>query len=114
MLLAVAVVVVAAASALGSVHQGKSLEAMLNLLAILGLFLATALFVRGSGDARLLVSAQVLSAIPVALFGILQHYRPELVPAGSSYPGRALGPFGQPNRLGGYLVAALPLALTLS
>lgn len=113
-LLAIAVVILAAASAVGSVHQGKSLEAMLNLLAILGLFLATALFVRGSGDARLLVSAQILSAIPVALFGILQHYRPELVPAGSSYPGRALGPFGQPNRLGGYLIAAIPLAITLS
>ena len=116
-LLAIGVVVVAACSAAGSVHQGKSLEAMLNLLAILGLFLATIFFVRGTRHARWLVSAQVLCALPVAILGILQHFRPELVPSGSSYPGRALGPlgpFGQPNRLGGYLIAALPLAVTLA
>jgi O-antigen ligase/Tfp pilus assembly protein PilF len=113
-LLAVGVVLLAAASAVVSVHSGKSLEAMLNLLAILGLFLATVFLVRGSGHARLLALAQVFCALPVAVLGILQHYRPELVPAGSSYPGRALGPFGQPNRLGGYLIAALPLAITLS
>ena len=116
-LLAIGVAVVAACSAAGSVHQGKSLEAMLNLLAILGLFLATIFFVRGTRHARWLVSAQVLCAIPVAIIGLLQHFRPELLPAGSSYPGRALGPlgpFGQPNRLGGYLIAALPLAFTLA
>jgi O-antigen ligase/Tfp pilus assembly protein PilF len=112
--LAVAVVLLASVSAVVSVHPGKSLEAMLNLLAILGLFLATLFLVRGAGHARLLALAQVLCALPVAILGILQHYRPELVPAGSSYPGRALGPFGQPNRLGGYLIAALPLAITLS
>ena len=48
-LLAIGVVVLAGASAIVSVHPGKSLEAMLNLLAILGLFLATLYFVRGSG-----------------------------------------------------------------
>ncbi|HET9952072.1 MAG TPA: O-antigen ligase family protein [Candidatus Eisenbacteria bacterium] len=113
-LLAIGVVLLAGASALVSVHYGKSLEAMLNLLAILGLFLATLFLVRGSGAVRFLAFAQILCALPVAILGILQHYRPELVPAGSSYPGRALGPFGQPNRLGGYLIAVLPLALTLS
>jgi O-antigen ligase/Flp pilus assembly protein TadD len=113
-LLAIGVVVLAGASAMVSVHPGKSLEAMLNLLAILGLFLATLYFVRGSGAARVLAISQIVCALPIAILGILQHYRPELVPPGSSYPGRALGPFGQPNRLGGYLIAALPLALVLS
>ncbi len=113
-LLAIAILVLVAASAAGSIHKGKSLEAMLNLLAILGLFLATTFFVRGAGDVRFLVSAQVLLAVPVAVYGILQILRPELMPAGSSYPGRALGPFGQPNRLGGYLIAAIPLAIALS
>ena len=113
-LLAIGVVVLAGVSALVSVHYGKSLEAMLNLLAILGLFLATLFFVRGLGAARFVAAAQIFCALPIAILGILQHYRPELVPAGSSYPGRALGPFGQPNRLGGYLIAALPLAITLS
>ena len=113
-LLAIGVVALAGVSASVSVHYGKSLEAMLNLLAILGLFLTTLFFARGLGAARLLAAAQVVWAIPIALLGILQHYRPELVPAGSSYTDRALGPFGQPNRLGGYLIAALPIALTLS
>ncbi|HEU4724255.1 MAG TPA: O-antigen ligase family protein, partial [Candidatus Eisenbacteria bacterium] len=116
-LLAIGVVLVAAVSAVGSVHQGKSLEAMLNLLAILGLFLATIFLVRGARHARWLVIAQIVSALGVAFVGILQNVRPELVPAGSSYPGRALGPlgsFGQPNRLGGYLIAAIPLAITLA
>lgn len=112
--LAIGVVVFAGASSLGSVHIGKSLEGMLNLLAILGLFLAAAFLVRGLRPARLLALAQIAAALPVALLGILQHYRPELVPADSSYPGRALGPFYQPNRFGGYVVAALPLALALT
>jgi O-antigen ligase/Flp pilus assembly protein TadD len=113
-LLAIGVVLVAAFSAAGSVHRGKSLEAMLNLLAILGLFLAALLMVRGGRNARWLAIAQILCALPVAALGILQQLRPELVPAGNSYPGRALGPFLQPNRLGGYLIAALPLAIALT
>jgi Flp pilus assembly protein protease CpaA len=83
-LLAIAIVVLAATSAAGSVNKGKSLEAMLNLLAILGLFLATTLYVRGAGDVRLLVAAQVFLAVPVALFGILLNIRPNNVPAGSA------------------------------
>ena len=112
--LAIGAAVFAVASTLASVHLGKSLEGMLNLLAILGLFLAATFFVRGLNSARLLAIAQVAVALPVAILGILQHYRPELVPADSSYPGRALGPFYQPNRFGGYIVAALPLALALT
>jgi hypothetical protein len=48
------------------------------------------------------------------VLGIVQHFRPELLPAANSYPGRALGPFGQPNRMGGYIVASIPLALALA
>jgi putative inorganic carbon (HCO3(-)) transporter len=105
---------VSAVSAVISVHRGKSLEAMLNLLAITGLFLLAALALRGARSIRAVAMAEVLAAIPVAVLGILQHFRPELLPAGNSYPGRALGPFGQPNRLGGYLIAAIPLSLALS
>ena len=43
---------VTAASAVMSVHRGKSLEAMLNVLAILGLFLAAALLLRGARALR--------------------------------------------------------------
>src|SRR5262249_44725156 len=43
-----------------------------------------------------------------------QHFRPDLIPAGNSYPGRAVGPFLQPNRLAGYLIAVIPLAIALS
>ncbi|MGE5174778.1 MAG: O-antigen ligase family protein [Hyphomicrobiales bacterium] len=98
-------------SAAVSVHRGKSLEAMLNVFAILGLFLAAALLLRGARALRGLALAEILTAIPVAALGIAQHVRPDLVPADSSYPGRALGPLGQPNRLGGYLIAIIPLAL---
>jgi putative inorganic carbon (HCO3(-)) transporter len=101
-------------SAAMSVHRGKSLEAMLNLLAILGLFLAAALLLRGARAFRAVALTQVLAAVPVAALGIVQHFRPDLMPADSSYPGRALGPFGQPNRLGGYLIAAIPVALALA
>ncbi len=101
-------------SAILSVHRGKSLEAMLNLLAIMGLFLAAALLIRGARQIRVVAALEVLAAVPVALLGIAQHFRPDLVPADNSYPGRALGPFGQPNRLGGYLIAAIPLAVALA
>jgi O-antigen ligase len=87
---------------------------MLNLLAITGLFLTAALAVRGLRSVRGIALLQLVAAVPVAILGILQHFRPELLPTANSYPGRALGPFGQPNRLGGYLIAAIPLALALS
>jgi putative inorganic carbon (HCO3(-)) transporter len=103
-----------ALSAAFSIHRGKSLEAMLNLLAISGLFLTAARFVRGTGLLRAIAFLEVLAAIPVAALGLLQHFRPELLPAANSYPGRALGPFGQPNRMGGYVVAAIPVALALA
>jgi O-antigen ligase len=101
-------------SAALSIHRGKSLEAMLNLLAIIGLFLAAATAIRGARWARRVALIEVLAAIPVAAYGIAQHFRPELLPAANSYPGRALGPFGQPNRLGGYLIAAIPVAVALA
>ena len=110
----VLVVATSAVSAAISIHRGKSLEAMLDLLAIVGLFLTAAVALRGAGALRRLAIAQVLAAVPVALYGIAQHYRPELLPVGNSYPGRVVGPFAQPNRLGGYLIAAIPLALALS
>ena len=107
-------VLVSAFSAALSIHRGKSLEAMLNLLAITGLFLTAATLVRGYRLLSGLALFEVLAALPVAAWGLVQHFRPELLPAANSYPGRALGPFGQPNRLGGYLIAAIPLALALS
>ncbi|HXL15683.1 MAG TPA: O-antigen ligase family protein [Methylomirabilota bacterium] len=110
----VVLVLASALSAAFSIHRGKSLEAMLNLLAITGLFLAAASCVRGFGMIRGVAFLEVLAAIPVATLGLLQHFRPELLPAANSYPGRALGPFGQPNRMGGYIVATIPLALALA
>jgi O-antigen ligase/Flp pilus assembly protein TadD len=107
-------VLVSTVSAAFSIHRGKSLEAMLNLLAITGLFLAAAVCVRGTTMLRGLAFFQVLAALPVAALGLLQHFRPELLPAANSYPGRALGPFGQPNRMGGYIVASIPVALALA
>jgi len=108
------VVLVSGLSAVFSIHRGKSLEAMLNLLAITGLFLAAVTCVRGAGMIRGIAFLEVLAAIPVATLGLMQHFRPELLPAANSYPGRALGPFGQPNRMGGYIIAAIPIALALS
>ena len=107
-------VFVSALSAAFSIHRGKSLEAMLNLLAITGLFLTAATFARGIGTVRAIAFLEVLAALPVAALGLMQHFRPELLPAANSYPGRALGPFAQPNRMGGYIVATIPIALTLA
>lgn len=107
-------VLASALSAAFSIHRGKSLEAMLNLLAITGLFLTAASCVRGAGMLRGVAILEVVAAVPVAVLGIVQHFRPELLPATNSYPGRALGPFGQPNRMGGYIVASIPLALALA
>jgi len=111
---AILVAAVAACSAVLSVHRGKSLEAMLTGLGILGLFLGAALLVRGARWIRAVAVIEVLAAVPVALLGIAQHFRPDLMPAESSYPGRALGPFGQPNRFGGFLIASIPLAIALA
>jgi O-antigen ligase/Tfp pilus assembly protein PilF len=109
-----ALLAVSILSGVVSVHRGKSLEAMLNLLAISGLFLAAAMFLRGSRRLRSVAWVQLLAAVPVAAIGLAQYFRPDLLPASNSYPGRALGPFGQPNRLGGYLIAVIPVALALA
>ena len=114
MLGCILVVAMSGLSAATSVNRGKSLEAMLNLLAIAGLFLTAVVALRGKKFIRGVALLEILAAVPVAAVGIAQHFRPDLVPAGNSYPGRALGPFGQPNRLGGYLIALIPLALALS
>lgn len=110
----VLIVAISVLSATISVHRGKSLEAMLNLLAITGLFLTAAFALRGSHWLRRVAMLEVAAAIPVAAYGIFQHFRPDLLPATNSYPGRALGPFGQPNRLGGYLIALIPVAIALA
>ena len=110
----VALLGVSLLSAALSIHRGKSLEAMLDLLAISGLFLVAVLYSRGARRLRGLALMQVIAAVPVAVIGLAQYFRPELLPASNSYPGRALGPFGQPNRLGGYLIAAIPVALALA
>jgi O-antigen ligase/Tfp pilus assembly protein PilF len=107
-------VALSALSAAMSVHWGKSLEAMLNLLATAGLFLTAAIALRGASAVRSLALVEVLAAIPVTLVGLAQHFRPDLLPAGNSYPGRAVGPFLQPNRFGGYLIAIIPTALALT
>ena len=101
-------------SAVLSVHRGKSLEAMLNLFAIAGLFLGAAFLLRGNRLLRSVALLEVLAAVPVAAIGLAQHFRPDILPPGNPYPGRALGPFGQPNRLGGYLIAIVPVAIALS
>ena len=111
---AMLLIVVSLLSAAFSVHRGKSLEAMLNLSAIAGLFLAAAFFLRGNRLLRSIALLEVLAAVPVAALGLAQHFRPDILPPGNPYPGRALGPFGQPNRLGGYLIAVVPVAIALS
>lgn len=109
-----AFVLVSAVSAVFSIHRGRSLEAMLSLLAVTGLFLTAAMLVRGAGPLRFMAVVEVLAALPVAALGLLQYFRPELLPADNPYPGRVLGSFGQPNRLGGYLACVIPVALALS
>jgi len=111
---ALLLIAVSLLSAAISVHRGKSLEAMINLFAIAGLFLAAAFLLRGNRLLRSVALLEVLAAVPVAAFGLAQHFRPDILPPGNPYPGRALGPFGQPNRLGGYLIAIVPVAIALS
>jgi len=107
-------VAISSLSAALSIHWGKSLEAMLNLLAVAGLFLTAAIALRGASAMRLLAMFEVFAAIPVTVVGLAQHFRPDLISVGNSYPGRAVGPFLQPNRLAGYLIAVVPLAIALS
>jgi len=107
-------VAISSLSAAISIHWGKSLEAMLNLLAVAGLFLTAAIALRGASAVRLLALFEVLAAIPVTAVGVAQHFRPDLIPAGNSYPGRVIGPLLQPNRLAGYLIAVIPLAIALT
>jgi O-antigen ligase len=103
-----------AASGALSIHRGRSLELLLNLLAFAGLFHVGAAVVRGERRLRVVAVAVLLAALPVAALGVLQFFRPEFLPAGSSYGNRVLGSFGQPNRLGGYLAGVIPVAVGLS
>jgi O-antigen ligase len=110
----VAYLLASAASSVFSIHRGRSLEAMLNLLALAGLFFTAARFAQGPRLLRYIAVVQIVAAVPVAALGLLQHFRPELLPPDNPYANRVLGPFGQPNRLGGYLIGAIPAGLALS
>src|SRR5258708_4030968 len=73
-------VLVSTASAAFSIHRGKSLDAMLNLLALTGLFLAPAVCVRGAPIRPALAFFLVLAAVPAAALVFLQTFRPRLLP----------------------------------
>src|SRR5262245_21869697 len=107
-------ILVSAASTAVSIKMGKSIEAMVNLLALAGLFVTAVTFCWDVRLLRIVAVCEVLAAVPVAAYGIAQLARPDLIPEGSSYVNRVLSSFGQPNRLGAYVAAALPVAVSLS
>ena len=85
--------------------------------ALLPAFLgAAALFVgwqlRRGGEAELAMAGICAGAVLAALHAASQHAGWDPIPRVDHFPYRIVGPFANPNHLGGFLAAALPLLLT--
>ncbi|MBN1570162.1 MAG: tetratricopeptide repeat protein [Acidobacteria bacterium] len=75
--------------------------------AILFLIIFTEL--RNSAQLRRLQYAFVLTSLPVAGYGILQHFSLDSLPWINAMPGRSTGTMGNPIFLGAYLAIVIPL-----
>ena len=66
---------------------------------------------RRRADAELAMAGICAAAVLAALHAAAQHAGWDPVPRADHFPARVVGPFANPNHLGGFLAAALPLLL---
>ncbi|WP_181884676.1 O-antigen ligase family protein [Neobacillus piezotolerans] len=107
----------AAISALLSEHKLTSFfgsilryEGLLTIVAYCSVFLFSYRLIEFQKQTKLVI-AFILCAIPISLYGILQHFRLEPLPRGTfDFGPSSIGLFGNPNFFGSYLVMVFLMA----
>jgi len=80
-------------------------------LAYITVFLGIVMVARAPRQWERLVSAALLASLPVALYGIIQHFNADPIDWGHLQASRITSTAGNPIFLGGYLLMVLPLTL---
>jgi tetratricopeptide (TPR) repeat protein len=75
------------------------------------LFLVVLSELRNSAQLRRLQYVFIVTSLPVAGYGFLQHFRADSLPWGNAMPGRSSGSMGNPIFLGAYLAMVIPLTI---
>jgi tetratricopeptide (TPR) repeat protein/O-antigen ligase len=93
----------------GSYHRRQGLYVALCYIAIFFLMLET---LRTRQQLERLLTAILLTSLPVSLYGIMQHYRIDpLVWIRARYSGRVESTLGNPILIGAYLIMVVPLTV---
>jgi len=107
-LLATALSVVPRVSLLGSYQR---LQGTYSNMAYIVLFLLMLQGLRTREQVERLITTVVLTSVPIALYGIVQHYGLDPLPWGGDVRTRVAGNMGNAIFVAAYLIMALPLAL---
>jgi len=101
-----------------SVHPGISwlgsyqrVQGTLTLFSYLVIFLAILLHLRRKDQFHRLVNLVILVSVPVALYGILQHYKLDPIPWGKDTSIRVASTLGNSIFIAAYLIMVFPLAV---
>jgi tetratricopeptide (TPR) repeat protein len=74
-------------------------------------FFLVILSLRTAHQFEQLITVALLASLPIALYGVLQHYGFEPVFPGHDYSSRVISTIGNPIFLGAYLIMVIPLAV---
>ncbi|MCL5291734.1 MAG: tetratricopeptide repeat protein [Actinobacteria bacterium] len=88
----------------------KSYDGLLTLLVFTGLFYLATGFLNEEMTERLAI-ALIISSVPLAVYGIAQHFKIDFLTPGKAVAGQAVSTFGTSTIFGAYLSFALPFAV---
>jgi len=107
-LLATAVSVVPRVSLWGSYQRLQGTYTMLSYMVVFALMLQN---LRRPEQLRRLVTIIILTSLPIALYGLLQHYRLDPLPWGGDVTERVAANMGNPIFVAAYLIMVVPITL---
>lgn len=107
-LLSTALSVVPRISLLGSYQRLQGAYSMLSYVVVFALMLQG---LRTREQVERVITTIVLTSVPIALYGIIQHYGLDPLPWGGDVRTRVAGSMGNAIFIAAYLIMALPLAL---
>ncbi len=89
----------------------QRLQGTYTTLAYLVIFATTIATMRTRAQARRLVTAVIITSIPVAFYGLLQHFELDPLPWAGSVSERVAGHMGNAIFIAAYLIMAVPLTV---
>jgi tetratricopeptide (TPR) repeat protein len=89
----------------------QRLQGTYTTLAYIVIFALTAATLRSRAQVRRVVTAVIITSIPVAFYGVLQHFDLDPLPWGGDVTRRVAGHMGNAIFIAAYLIMAVPLTL---